>query len=43
MEGQDLIQYNWLNQSLIELKILIKDLILSNSSNPGTPPTGSVA
>lgn len=39
---QDLTQYNWLNQSLIEFKITVKDLIinlLSNPTNPGTPPT----
>jgi len=37
-----LTEYNWLNQSLIEVKITVKDLIneyLSKPGNPGTPGT----
>jgi hypothetical protein len=36
---EDLTQYNWLNQSLIELKINI----INYFSNPGTPPTNPPA
>jgi hypothetical protein len=37
---EEIIQYNWLNQSLIEVKITVKEFILyliSNPSNPGDP------
>lgn len=41
---EDLNQYNWLNQGLINIKITVKDLILylvSNPTNPGDP--GNIA
>jgi len=37
---EELTQYSWINQSLIESKILIKDLfvnLFNNPSNPGNP------
>jgi hypothetical protein len=37
---EDLSQYNWMNQSLIEFKITVKNFIVnlfSNPSNPGNP------
>lgn len=33
-----LTEYNFINQSLIELKITVKDLIINYFSNPGAPP-----
>jgi hypothetical protein len=39
-----LSHYNWINQSLIEFKLGIKDYVvsyLSGPGNPGTPPAGS--
>jgi len=40
---EDLAQYNWMNQSLIEIKITVKDFIISLFSNPSNPsnPGGS--
>jgi hypothetical protein len=40
IDSEVLTQYNWFNQSLIEFKITVKDIILniiSNPDNPGTP------
>lgn len=41
---ESLSHYNWINQSLIEFKLGIKDYVvsyLSGPGNPGTPPAGS--
>ncbi len=37
-----LTKYNWFNQSLIEVKILLKDSISYLFSNPGNPPISPV-
>jgi len=39
---EELTQFNWINQSLIEFKLSVKDLIVNyfkNPSNPGNPGT----
>ena len=41
---ESLSHYNWINRSLIEFKLGIKDYVvsyLSGPGNPGTPPAGS--
>lgn len=43
IDPQDLTQYNFFNQSLIEFKITVKDLVVnffSKPSNPGVGPAG---
>nr|AQU12789.1 hypothetical protein [Thelephora ganbajun] len=37
IDPEALTQYNWINQSLIEFKLSVKDLILYYFSNPGNP------
>jgi hypothetical protein len=44
IDSSELVSYNWINQSLIELKISITDLIINllggNGGNPGSPKMG---
>ena len=40
---EELVQYNWINKSLIEVKITIKDYLVNLISNPSNPPSSPPA
>src|SRR5580692_7715114 len=39
---EDLTQFNWMNQSLIEIKIVVKDMLLYLFSNPSDPGNNGI-